>query len=197
MRFVWLQVMVLLSAPVLGQGTWQLVKTGPSVTVYTKQKPESEYRSFKAVGIVLSTPEKVLEVLDDVYHYKQWFAFSKSIRLLKRKPNEKYVYMETSLPWPFRNQDMIYKITVRKNNPGEIKLILNGRSNFIPAIDGIQRMYDAKGYILLQPKQDYTIVTYVMHTEFGGDIPPWLANTYIHLLPFQTLNNLKGIVEKM
>lgn len=197
MRFLWLQVIVFLSFPVMGQETWQLVKSDNSVTVYTKQEPGRAYKSFKAVGIVRSTPQILLKVLDDVSSYNQWFAFSKSVRLLKRKQNEKYVYMETSFPWPFSNEDMIYKISVNKNNNGEIKLVLNGIPDFIPTIDGIKRMRDAKGYILLQPEKERTIVTYVMHTELGGDIPPWLANTYIHLLPFKTLSNLIRIVQKM
>jgi len=190
MRFLWLQALVLLCAPVLGQETWQQVKRESSVAVYTRQEPGSEYKTFKAVGLVQSTPEEILEILDDVAHYKHWFAFSKSIRLLKRTRYEKYVYMETSFPWPFRNEDMIYRMSVTENNNGEIKLVLNGLADFIPRIDGIQRMRGAKGYILLQEEKDQTIITYVMHAEFGGDIPPWLANSYIHLLPLQTLSNL-------
>jgi len=190
MRLLWLKALVLLSAPALGQETWQLVKRDSNVAVYTRREPGSEYKTFKAVGLVRSTPGKVLDVLDDVAHYKHWFAFSKSIRLLKRTQNEKYVYMETSFPWPFRNEDMIYKLSVTKNSNGETKLVLNGLADFIPSIDGIQRMRGAKGYILLQKEKEQTKITYVMHAEFGGDIPPWLANTYIHLLPLQTLSNL-------
>lgn len=196
MRLLWLQLIVLLSFPVVGEEAWQLVKSDSNVTVYTKQGLGRAYKSFKAVGIVQSTPQKLLKVLDDVDGYNQWFAFSESVRLLKIIQNEKYVYMETSFPWPFSNGDMIYKISLTKNNNGETTLVLNGVPDFIPAIDGIKRMPDAKGYILLQPEKEHTIVTYVMHTELGGDIPPWLANKYIHLLPFQTLNNLIRLLQK-
>ncbi len=195
MRFLWLQIAVLLSPPVLGQEIWQLVKSGPKVSVYTRQEAGSEYKSFKAVGLVRSIPEEVLKVLDDIDHYRHWFAFSKSVRLLKRRQNEQYVYMETSFPWPFRNEDMIYKISTTKSNNGETRLVLDGCSNFIPPIDGIQRMGNARGYILLQADKEFTLITYVMHAESGGNIPPWLANAYIHLLPFQTLKNLIEVVE--
>jgi len=194
-RFLWIQLVVLLSAPVSGQEAWQLVKSESSVSVYTRQESGSEYKSIKAVGLVRATPEEILMVLDDVDQYEHWFAFSKSIRLLKRKPNQKYVYIETSFPWPFRNEDMIYKISTTKNSNDEIKLVLNGRSDFIPPIDGIQRMRDAKGYILLQKDKEHTLITYVLHAEPGGGISPWLANTYIHLLPFQTLRNLIKLVK--
>jgi hypothetical protein len=145
---------------------------------------------FKAVGIVQSTPLKLLEVLDDVTSYGEWFAYLRTVRLLKKEGNEKFVYMETNFPWPFKNEDITYMLSVSKKEKGGIKLTLDGKPDYIPAVHGFKRMRDAKGYILLQPEDDHTIVTYVMHTELSGDIPPWVANKYIHLMPFETLNNL-------
>jgi len=170
MRFLMLLVITLLSLPVMGQEAWLQVKSDPKVTVYTKQLPGKPYKSFKAVGVVQSTPEKLLEILDDVSSYNQWFAYSKSVRLLKREQNKKYVYMETNFPWPFSNEDMVYILSVNKNKNGEIRLLLDGNPEFLPAVDGVKRMLDANGYILLQPENEHTIVTYVMHTELSGGI---------------------------
>jgi len=197
MRFLMLLVITLLSLPVMGQEAWLQVKSDPKVTVYTKQLPGKPYKSFKAVGVVQSTPEKLLEILDDVSSYNQWFAYSKSVRLLKREQNKKYVYMETNFPWPFSNEDMVYILSVNKNKNGEIRLLLDGNPEFLPAVDGVKRMLDANGYILLQPENEHTIVTYVMHTELSGGIPPWLANKNIHRLPLETLNNLINIAQGM
>lgn len=193
--FLLLMAITLLSLPGMAQEGWELVKYNSTVTVYTKQLPGARYKSFKAVGVVQSTPERVLRLLDDVNNYHQWFAYLNYAQVLKREGNEKTVHMETSFPWPFSNEDMIYNLSVDKSGHGEIKLILAGRPGFIPALDGIKRMRNAKGYILLQPEKGHTIVTYVMHTELSGDIPPWVANKYIHLMPFETLNNLIGIAE--
>lgn len=195
MKFLLLMGILLLNLPVMALETWEKVKHNSAVTVYTKEIPGNPYKSFKAVGIVQTTPQKLLEILDDVSCYSQWFAYSNSVRLLKSEVNEKYVYMETNFPWPFKNEDMIYLLSVVENGNAEIKLILDGMPDLIPAVDGIKRMRYAKGYILLQPVENHTIATYVMHAELSGDIPLWLVDKYIHLMPFETLGNLIDIAE--
>ncbi len=196
MKVPWLLIITLLSFPVLSEEVWEQVESDSNITVYTKLMPGNPYKSFKAVAIVQSTPDKLFEILDDVSSYNQWFAYSHSVRLLGRNQNKKYVYMETSFPWPFSNEDMIYTLSINKNRDGEVKLILEGKPDYIPTVNGVKRMRDATGYFLLKPEEEHTIVTYVMHTNLSGDIPPWLANKYIHSLPFKTLNNLISIVQK-
>lgn len=182
--------LTLLSLPALGQDEWEQVKSDYNVTVYTRQESGKTYKTFKAVGVVPSAPEQLLAVLNDVNGYDKWFAFSESISLLENKKTKKTAHMETSFPWPFSNEDMVFIMSIDKGNNGDIKLTLAGSPDYIPVIDGINRMRGANGYILLQPANEYTLVTYEMNTELSGYIPPWLANKYIHLMPFQTLNNL-------
>jgi hypothetical protein len=196
MNYLGLLIILNLSFSTAGEQVWEIAKSSSKITVFTTQLPNSLYKSFKAVGIVQSTPEPLFELLDDVSRYELWFAYSKSVQLLKSEQNTKYVYMEINFPWPFRNEDMVYQITVRRNSKGEIRLILDGKPEFIPPVNGVNRMRNASGYILLQPKNEHTTITYVMNMTLSGDIPPWLANKNIHQLPFETLDNLMKIVEK-
>jgi hypothetical protein len=85
-------------------------------------------------------------------------------------------------------------MSVTKSSNGDIKFSLHGRPDYLPTIAGVKRIRSANGYILLQPVDEDTLVTYEMNTEFSGAIAPWLANKYIHLMPFQTLNSLIEIV---
>jgi hypothetical protein len=179
--------------PVNAQETWVPVKSNARVTVFTKTLPEQPYKSFKAVGHVNASLAAVLAVLGDVSQYNQWFAYSQSVRLLDATLNEKHVYMETNFPWPFRNEDMVYKISVSKKAEGEVLLTLTGLPEFIPPLNGINRMTSASGYIHLQKESEFTRITYEMHMELSGGIPPWLANKNIHLMPFQTLENLMNV----
>jgi hypothetical protein len=197
MRLLLPLVLTLLSIPALGQVAWEEVKSDSNVTVYTRQESGRAYKSFKAVGLVPAAPEDLLQVLEDVNSYNKWFAFSESVRLLKNQKSEKYVYMETRFPWPFSNEDIVFIMSVTKTSNGEIKLSLRGRPDYIPTIAGVKRMRGANGYILLQPADEYTLVTYEMNTELSGDIAPWLANKYIHLMPFQTLSSLIEIVAEI
>jgi hypothetical protein len=194
MRLLLPLVLTLLSISALGQVTWEQVKSDSNVTVYTRQEPGRAYKSFKAVGLVPAAPEDLLHILEDVNSYNKWFAFSKSVRLLNNQHNKKHIYMETRFPWPFSNEDMVFIMSVKKISNDDIKFSLGGRPDYLPTIAGVKRMRSANGYILLQPVDEDTLVTYEMNTELSGAIAPWLANKYIHLMPFQTLNSLIEIV---
>ena len=88
MRCFWLVAIALASLPVVGLDAWEQVKADNSLTVYTQQVSGSVYKSFKAVGLVPSEPEKLLDILKDVSRYQQWFAYSNSVRLLQGSQNE-------------------------------------------------------------------------------------------------------------
>lgn len=196
MKFLVFTGVLLVSSPMAAQECWELVKQSSTVSVYTSDVPGSLYQSFKAVGIAHTTPQRLLAILDDVSSYPEWFAYSNTVRPLERAGNKKYVYMETDFPWPFRNQDMTYLLSTAENGDGGVKLILKGMPEHVPAMDGIQRMHAASGYILLQPVGGHTIVTYLMHIELGSDIPPWLANRHIHRMPFKTIRSFIEIAER-
>ncbi len=196
MRSLFILALAWYCMPAIAQDTWELVKANASVKVYTKYEAGNSYKSVKAVGFVKSTSEELLKVLDDVGGYKHWFAYSKSVRLLKKEKNKKYLYMESSFPWPFSNEDMIYILSVRKHKNGKIKCFFDGSPESTPAVKGIKRMLDAKGYILLHSEKEHTKITFVMYTALSGSIPLWMANKYIHLLPFETINNLIMTVKK-
>jgi hypothetical protein len=73
------------------------------------------------------------------------------------------------------------------------KVTLAGVPTYSPPVKGIARMKGANGYVLLNPAGNKTEVTYYMHSELGGAIPVWMANQYIHNLPYLTLSNLRKI----
>lgn len=163
------------------------------VTVYTRQLPGQSYHSFKAVGLLPSPPGELAKVLDDIAGYKQWFAYLNSVKLLRAGLDEKYFYMEIDFPWPFPNEDMIFKVSTSETEGGKIIHLLHGVPSFAPTVTGIRRMRDANGYILLERYGAQSKLTFVMHMELSGAIPPWLANKNIHFLPLKTLQNLAEI----
>ena len=182
--------------PTFAQNLWKPVKNASNVTVFTKQLPGKSYQSFMAVGYLHSTPAKVAAILDDVTHYEQWFAYLDSVEILEVTADEKYVYLELDFPWPFANEDMIFKVSLSESESGEKKYLLQGVPSFAPDRDGIRRMRDATGCFLLEQEGAGTKLTFVMHMDLSGDIPPWLANKNIHFLPLKTLKNLAKISGK-
>lgn len=175
------------------QELWELEKDSDGIKVYTMLETGSPYKSFKAIAVINSTSDAITEILKDVKGYAGWFSFTEKAKLLENGLYEKYVYMETQFPWPFKNEDMIYKMTFSTEGNAVTKVTLIGIPDYYPPVEGVIRMKNANGYILLKPIGNKTEITYYMHTDSGGDIPIWMANKYMFNLPYQTLTNLNRI----
>lgn len=186
-------IFALLPSTALSQDAWELEKDSDGVKIYTRLEKDSPYKSFKAVTVTNASSKVVIEILKDINGYASWFAFTEKVKLLESNLNEKYVYMETQFPWPFSNEDMIYKMTFATEENAITKVTLIGLPSYIPPIEGVTRMKGANGYISLKPIGDKTEIIYYMHSDIGGDIPVWMANKYIHNLPYQTLSKLRKI----
>lgn len=91
---------------------------------------------------------------------------------------------------------MVYKMSIDTLLPGAIKISLKGIPDYIQEKRGIVRMKKAAGYILLQPIDDKTEVTYIFHSEPGDNVPAWLANNSIAELPFKTSSGLRKILKE-
>ncbi len=173
---------------------WQLAASKDGVEVFTAPKPGRPYKMFRAVTRIEASLSEVLEVLNDVERYVEWFAFTKRAIVLEASPNEKLIYLETAFPWPFSNEDMVYRLT-QTTSSDLVRLSLEGLPSARPRVDGVQRMRSANGHIEVRAVGSAVEVVYSMHTELGGGIPLWLANQNVHELPLQTLTQLKRRLE--
>ncbi|TXT41395.1 MAG: hypothetical protein FD135_268 [Comamonadaceae bacterium] len=188
-------ILFLLPVFSFSQDLWKLEKEGDGIKIYTRLEAGSPYKSFKAVTEVTANRGSIADILRDVNGYVNWFAFTEKVKLLESSDlNNKYVYIETQFPWPFGNEDMIYKITFSTEGNVLTKVTMIGVPDYLPPVTGIGRMKKVNGYILLKPVGDATEVTYCMHSDLGGNIPAWMANQYIDNLPYQTLLKFKKLL---
>jgi len=178
------------------QNTWEIDKNKEGIKVYTRVEEGSDFKSFKAVTTVAATKNEVLKVLKNADEYSTWYGYTKTSTLLKLEKDVQYNYVETIFPWPYRNRDMVYRMSIEVLTTGAIKIALKGIPDYMQEKDGIVRMKEAEGYILLQPVDNGTEVIYIFHSEPGDNIPPWLANNSIAELPFKTLSGLRKILKE-
>jgi len=192
---VLISICCLLTLETFSQSLWQLDKNKDGIKVYTRTEKNSDFKSFKAVITVDASTDKILKTLKNTANYTKWYGYTKTSKLLKREKDVQYNYVETIFPWPFRNRDMVYKMTTKRFNNDSIKISLKGIPDYIQEKKGIIRMKKAEGYILLQPSNSTTKIIYVFHSEPGDNVPAWIANNAIAKLPFKTLSGLRKILK--
>ncbi|MEO9483802.1 MAG: START domain-containing protein [Ekhidna sp.] len=179
-----------------GQNAWEIDKKESGIVVYTKAKKGSVFKAFKAVTSLKASADEIMEVLKNADDYARWYGYTKTSKLLRHEKDIQYNYVETIFPWPYRNRDMVYKMSIKALDSGVVKISLNGLPDYIPAKKGVVRMKKAEGYILLQSLGTHTDVIYVFHSEPGDNVPGWLANNSIAELPFKTLLGLKRVLKE-
>ena len=70
---------------------------------------------------------------------------------------------------------------------------LNPLPDFIAEVKDFLRIREGSGYWELTEDDNKNVkVIYQFHGEPGGDIPAWLANSFVVRHPFETLKNLKN-----
>ena len=197
-RLFWITIIVLLlTFNASAQKNWNLVKEEVGIKVYTKTESGSEYKAFKAEMQVSCKIENIVEVLKNTDKINNWVVNCKGVKLLKTEDNDQYYYIETSLPLPFENRDMVYHFQYIEINSEQVRVIVTGIPEYIQPKEGIVRMVKTNGYWLLTSiDMNTTDVTYQMHVEPGGLIPAWLANPFIKNVPFSTFKELRNIVQK-
>lgn len=197
-RSFWISIMVLLfTFCASAQENWKLAKEEAVIKVYTKAEPGSEYKAFKADMQVSCKIEDIVEVLKNMNSNNTWVVNCKGVKLLETGDNDQYYYIETSLPWPFNNRDMVYHFQYTEINSGQVRVTVTGIPGYIQPREGITRMAKTNGHWLLSTiDSGKTAITYQMHVEPGGLIPAWLANPFIENVPFSTFKELRDIVQK-
>jgi hypothetical protein len=66
----------------------------------------------------------------------------------------------------------------------------------LPEKDGVVRIKQSNSYWRVIPTPNGTLrIEYEVAAEPGGNIPDWLANAAITEIPFNTMKNLRSVVE--
>lgn len=191
-----LGVLVGIANASIAQTAWKIDKDENGIKVYTRIEEDSDFKAFKAITQLEASLQEIIAILQDADNYVDWYGFTKSSQLVKREKNVQYNYVETIFPWPFKNRDMTYRMSIDTTSSMETRISLTGLPDYLPEIKGIVRMKKAEGYILLRPMDGSTEIEYVFHSDPGENVPVWLANQSIAELPFRTLMGLRERVEQ-
>jgi hypothetical protein len=84
------------------------------------------------------------------------------------------------------------QITQINENGKFARVTLNPLPDYVPEKENIVRIRSGKGFWELEENEKNEVrVIYQFHGEPGGDIPAWIANSFVISHPYKTLVNLK------
>jgi len=177
---------------------WELVKDEDGIKVYTRSIEDSKIKEFKGVTNIKSSIDSLLAVLNDTEASHKWVHNCKDpLKLSQISFSEGYIYQVINFPFPAQDRDIILHSKIDQDpDTKEVTVNLKSVPDYISETNKV-RITKSTGSYNLKPVSNDTIeVTWNHHTEPSGSIPKWLVNSLLIDTPFETLRNLRKIVQE-
>ena len=186
------------SIPAFSQYNWKLTKSSDGISVYQSAVSNSNYKSIKVECTLSGNYDKLLSVIANVGHYKDWVYNNKATELLKTtSPSDFYYYSETSLPWPMSNRDAVMHTTItRDSHDGFLKISSVNQAGMVTERPGKVRVpHSTINWYVTAPSPGAIHIVYTFEADPGGSIPAWLANSFADKGPFESFKKLGQLMK--
>ena len=175
---------------------WELKKDKSGIQVYTRSVEGSSFNEFRAVTIIKeNTLIDVLNIILDVENYPTLFPDCINPRILKKVGDYYDIhYIQTKGPLTLKDRDSVFEQkTVIEKDHKSANVTLIPLPDYMPEVKDIVRVRNGSGFWQLEEDESKNVkVIYQFHGEPGGDIPAWLANSFVVSHPFKTIENLRN-----
>jgi len=182
-----------------GQYDWKLSKEKDGIKVFQSETKSSDYKCIKVECILEGNYDKLIAVLNNVSHHKDWVYNNKTSSIIKQvSPYEFYYYTEAHLPWPMSNRDAVVHLTMYRDSLNRfLKITSLGVPNYIPEKSGKVRVpkSNVNWYVTMPTAKTISII-YTFEAEPGGSVPAWLANAFADKGPYESFKKLSEILKQ-
>ena len=159
---------------------WKRGGEGGGVTLFSRLRPGSSLKEFKAVGAIDAPTGAVHGVIDDFENYPSFMPYVVECRLVKTEHDSVLTYQRLS---PKIVADRDYTLRVRRKSwsgPSGLSYLNRWEpaNEFGPGEKaGVLRVKLCEGGWLLEPDgANKTRATYSIYADSGGAIPAFIAN---------------------
>jgi START domain len=181
------------------QYKWRLSKEKDGIKVFLAENPNSKFKSIRVECTLPGNFDKLIAVLTNVDHLKDWVYNTKTSYLIKRiSPYELYYYTETSIPWPMTNRDAVVHLKVTKDSLQRfVRVSAVSEPLFIPEReDKIRIPRSNVSWHVTMPTKNSVSIVYVFEADPGGNLPGWVVNSFADKAPYESFKKLSEILRK-
>ena len=159
---------------------WKLVVHDKDLEIYSRPRPGSPHKEFKAVGPIDAPTRAACAVIDDFENYPKFMPFTTECRLLKQDGDTMIGYQRLS-PKICADRDYTLRVS-KKSSPIPDGVVYTSRwspANELgpPEKKGVVRVKVCEGSWRLEPQGPAkTLATYSIYTDSGGSLPAFIDN---------------------
>ena len=178
---------------------WRLTKNKNGISVYEARSENSNFKNIKVVCTLEGNYDKLLKIIADVSHHKDWVYHNKEAALLKTvSPLEFYYYTETTLPWPATNRDVVVHTIITRDSKNQfLKIHSANHDGMVKEKPGKVRVEHSNiNWYVTAPTAKTISIVYTMEANPGGSIPAWLVNSFADKGPYESFIKLEELLKK-
>lgn len=177
---------------------WELKKDKDGIQVFTREVADSKYREFKGIVVINSTLASVLGVLDHTESCPNWLHLCIEGKLIEQTGlNRRIVYQATDLPFPAASRDSVFEArTTYDATSNQVRIHLQSAPAKHPLTDHVRIIKSAGSYTLEQLGDNQVRVIWRQHIDPAGRLPAFIVNALVTDIPFESLSNLRKLVNK-
>ncbi len=196
LRLGFIVLLAAASLQVGAQEDWTERKSEDNFKVYTKPAPGDNI-TVKTIATAKAAPADLVKILDDVPSYPEWvYHCAEAERLSGGKKDHFYYRSEVSLPFPFKNREVVAEVKQSFVN-GVFQRTISARPDYRPDPEGLERarVFEATWKITPRPGGGSDILT-IVTTDAGSGLPSWLRNQIVTSGPIKSIGDLIALAEK-
>lgn len=181
------------------QSGWELSKEGNGIKVYTRATDSSKFKSVKVECMLAGTIEKLIAILKNVDGNVKWVYNTKQTHSVKTMSSDEFIYYaETSLPWPLRNRDVVINMLFTNDSIRKTLTVkATGMNGEVEKVSGLVRIPYFNGlWEVAAIDNSHISINYFLSVDPGGSIPGWAYNKFVAKGPYNTFNNLAGLLKE-
>jgi len=181
------------------QPSWKLTKNKDGIQVFQRDAKNSNFKNIKVECTLQGSFEKLIAIINNVNHYKDWVYNNKATSLLKRVNGyEFYYYTETFLPWPLDNRDAIMHTRITKDSLNRsLKINSTAVPNYLATKAGKVRITRSEiNWNVTKASSNSIRIVYTFETDPGGNVPSWLVNNFADKGPYESFQKLGELLKK-
>jgi hypothetical protein len=177
---------------------WQKIGERKGISSYRAEIPGSKLVGVKGDAIINGPAERVLGVLVDDEHLKEWVDRLKVSQVLEKSgPKEDIMYQEYSLPWPLKNRDFVFRGAIFRDLEGRVHLTVKSIDHpLAPPTTGVRGEVIEGEYIITPLGKSQCRLEVEVISDPKGAIPKWVVNIIQKEWPFETITAIKNQLEK-
>lgn len=177
---------------------WNLTVEKDNIKVYTRTPANSAFKEIRIDAIFNAPLEKLTAALDDASSYTTWvYKCSKSKRVKTLNELEFYYYLESDLPFPLVNRDLVvHSSKWEEKEQNTVYYFSTSIDKVLPKEKDLVRItkYDSFWTIKELAKNKLS-VEYQSRTDPAGNLPAWLVNLAVTTGPLKSMQQLEQYIK--